>query len=91
MKDEYDFKGGKRGLFYRPDEEKRFVITLDHRPLQGEFEIYVDPEGTYRYKLTKPNGELVLENGPFDSRESALDSIDALREVVIGAETVETS
>ena len=90
MREEYDFRGGKRGVFYRPDRNKRFVITLDHMPEHASFEISQDDAGKYAYTLKRKNGESILSRGPFDSRDQALESIAELRESIIAAETVET-
>ncbi len=90
MRDEYDFTGAKRGVFYRPGQTKRYVITLDHRPETASFEISQDHSQLYVYRLKASDGSIVLSRGPFDSREEALTSIEILRESILAAETVET-
>lgn len=88
MREEYDFSGAKRGVFHRPDQQKRYLISFDHRPSGGEFEIYSGDDGQYRYRLRNAHGKVVVNSEPFKTEEEALQSIDALRETVIGAETV---
>lgn len=88
MREEYDFSGAKRGMFYRPDQQKRYLISFDHRPAGGEFEIYTDEDRHYRYRLRNADGIVVVNSEPFESEQQALQSIDSLRETVIGAETV---
>ncbi len=88
MREEYDFSGAKRGVFYRPDHQKRYLISFDHRPAGGEFEIYTDNTGHYRYRLRNADGIVLVNSEPFKTEDEALRSIEALRETVIGAETV---
>ena len=88
MREEYDFSGAKRGVFYRPDQQKRYLICFDHRPAGGEFEIYTDADRLYRYRLRNADGTVVVNSEPFKTEGEALQSIDSLRETVIGAETV---
>ena len=88
MREEYDFSGAKRGVFYRPDQQKRYLISFDHRPAGGEFEIYTDADRLYRYRLRNADGTVVVNSEPFKTEGEALQSIDSLRETVIGAETV---
>ncbi len=90
MRDEYDFTDAERGVFYRPGQTKRYVITLDHRPQSASFEITQDDSRRYVYRLKASDGSIVLSRGPFDSRGEALTSIELLRESVLAAETVET-
>ena len=90
MRDEYDFTDAKRGVFYRPGQAKRYVITLDHKPEAAGFEISQDDSHRYVYRLKATDGSVVLSRGPFGSREKALTSIEALRESILAAETVET-
>lgn len=89
MRDEYDFSNGQRGLFYRPGTERKYVITLDHRPQSGRFEIYSDDKGVFNYRLKSEDGETLLSKGPFASRDDAMDAVAKLRDTVIGAEAVE--
>lgn len=90
MHDEYDFTDAERGVFYRPRQEKRYVITLDHKPQAASFEISQDDSDRYVYRLKAADGSIVLTRGPFDSKEQALTSIEVLRESILAAETVET-
>jgi uncharacterized protein YegP (UPF0339 family) len=88
MREEYDFSNAKRGVFYRPNDEKRYLISFDHRPLGGEFEVYSDENGHYRYRLRNARGAVVVTSETFETKDEAIRSIEALRETVIGAETV---
>lgn len=88
MRDEYDFSNAKRGVFYRPEDKKRYLISFDHRPAGGEFEVYADEDGRYRYRLRDAQGSIVVTSEAFETKDEAIRSIDALRETVIGAETV---
>ena len=88
MHDEYDFTGGKRGVFYRPGQPKRFVIALDHVPHPASFEISQNENDEYTFSLKLETGEVAFSRGPFRSREEALQSIEDLRESVIAAETI---
>ena len=88
MRDEYDFTGGKRGVFYRPGEPKRFVIALDHVPHPASFEISQNENDEYTFALKLETGEVVLSRGPFKSREEARLAVEDLRESVIAAETL---
>lgn len=90
MREEYDFAGAERGRFYRSNEPKRYLISFDHRPAGGEFEVYTDEDGRYRYRLRNAAGTVVVNSEPFGTKDEALESIDTLRETVIGAETVVT-
>jgi uncharacterized protein YegP (UPF0339 family) len=90
MKDEYDFSGGVRGKFHRPEQAKRYVITLDHRPTHARFEIHQDDENRYAYVLKQESGEVLISRGPFSSKREVLSAIDSLRQSIIGAETVES-
>jgi len=89
MRDEYDFSSGVRARFYQPNEPKRYVITLDHRPRAGRFEVYTDEHGAYRYRVKTETGTVLISNGPYHSRRDALEALVELRETMIGAETVE--
>ena len=89
MRDEYDFSNGVRGRFYQPNEPKRYVITLDHRPKVGRFEVDTDEHGAFRYSVKAETGTILVSNGPYHSRRDALEALKELRETVIGAETVE--
>ena len=88
MRDEYDFTGGKRGVFYRPGEPKRFVIALDHVPHPASFEISQNENDEYTFALKLETGEVVLSRGPFKSREEARLAVEDLRQSVIAAETL---
>ncbi len=88
MREEYDFSNAKRGVFYRPNDSKRYLISFDHRPAGGEFEVYADEDGHYRYRLRDAQGSVVLTSEAFETTDDVIRSIDALRETVIGAETV---
>ena len=89
MRKEYDFSKGERGLFYRPDAKKRYVISLDHRPQSGRFEIYTDEGGMFNFRLQAENGETLLSKGPYSTRDDALEAVVRLRDTVIGSEAVE--
>ena len=89
MCEEYDFTGGKRGVFHRPGQPKRFVITLDHLPQHASFELSQDENGQFAYSLKREDGEPLLKRGPFDSRDEARKSIEEFRESIIAAETVD--
>ncbi len=91
MKDEYNFSKGKRGLFFRPNTEKRYLIMLDHRPKAGRFEVYTDERGTFNFRLQAEDGETLVSKGPYQSRNDALEAVEKLRDTVIGAEAVEAS
>jgi uncharacterized protein YegP (UPF0339 family) len=91
MRDEYDFSNGTRGRFYRPDVPKRYVITLDHRPNAGHFEIYTDELGAFHYRVKTEDGDTLVTSGPYQSRSDVLEAVEKLRETVIGAEAVEAS
>ena len=88
MREEYDFSNAKRGVFYRPEEKQRYLISFDHRPAGGEFEVYADEQGHYRYRLRDAQGSVVVTSEAFKTKDEAIRSIDSLRETVIGAETV---
>lgn len=87
MREEYDFSDGVRGKFYRPDSRKRYVITYDHRPDLGRFEVQRTASG-FQYTLSDDSGAVLLRSEVYATREAALASIDHLRETVLGAETV---
>ena len=86
MRDEYDFSDGIRGKFYRPGTKKRYVITYDHRPELGRFDLR-STTGGYQYTLSDEAGTVLLRSESFASKEAALESIDHLRETIVGAET----
>ena len=65
---EYDFSGAKRGVFYRPDQKKRYLISFDHRPAGGEFEIFADADGDYRYRLRNADGIVVVNSEKFEKK-----------------------
>ena len=88
MRDEYDFTNGRRGVFYRPATERRDVITLDHRPQSGRFEVFGGEAGAFSFRLIAEDGETLLSKGPYHSREDALQALEKLRYTVIGAEAV---
>jgi uncharacterized protein len=88
MNEEYDFSSAQRGVFYRPNEKKRYLISYDHKPAGGVFEIYTEDKGHYRYRLRDARGTVVVNSESFKTKEEVLQSIDTLRETVIGADTV---
>lgn len=90
MNDEYDFGNGVRGKFYRPGSKKRYVISYDHRPELGRFELR-GVDGGYEYTLSDEAGAILMRSAKFSSKEEALESIDHLRETIVGAETVTPS
>lgn len=87
MQDEYELKSGTRGAFFRPDSDRRFVISYDHRPEHGRFDL-VAADGGCRYTLRDERGSILMRSEVFASEEEALAAIEHLRETVVGAETV---
>lgn len=85
MREEYDFTAGERAVFYRPNDAKRFVITLDHTPPKARFVVTGAEGGAFRYCLKTENGETLFSNGPFESKDQALKAVEELRETVLGA------
>lgn len=88
MENEYDFSGAKRGRFYRPEQPKHYVVTYDHMPKSGTFEVFRDEAGSYRVRLKTASGSVVMISNAYDSQAQAIRSVEELKESVVGAKTV---
>ena len=84
-------QGAERGLFYRPDAKKRYVISLDHRQKSGRFEIYTDEGVMFNFRLQAKNRKTLLSRGPYETRDDSLEAVARPRDAFIGADAVEAS
>ncbi|WP_411375016.1 YegP family protein [Arthrobacter sp. MPF02] len=48
--------------------------------MAGMFELFVDVESTFRFRLTAPDGTIMAVSKPFDTKADAVEGIAAVRE-----------
>ncbi|MDP9886769.1 YegP family protein [Pseudarthrobacter enclensis] len=48
--------------------------------MAGMFELFVDAESTFRFRLTAPDGTIMAVSKPFDTKTDAVAGIAAVRE-----------
>ncbi|MGO4247565.1 YegP family protein [Paenarthrobacter sp. RAF54_2] len=48
--------------------------------MAGMFELFVDPESAFRFRLTAPDGTIMAVSKPFDTKMDAVAGIAAVRE-----------
>lgn len=51
----------------------------------GEFEVFRDSDGNYRFHLKATNGQVIAESQPYRSRSSALQGVESVRRNAFGA------
>lgn len=57
--------------------------------MAGEFELYKDGHGAYRFRLTSGAGELLASSEPYDSKSDAIVAIESVRRNAANAVVVD--
>ena len=57
--------------------------------MAGKFEVYEDKAGTFRFRLTAGNGEIVAFGEPYDTMAGAKEGCAAVQRAADGATVVE--
>ena len=89
MEKEYDFSNAEQGKFYRPDDDIKIIIHINKTRLP-KFEIFVDENNKYRFRLITADGETVIISNEYDHKEDCFKVIELLKDNAIMANTVIT-
>ena len=57
--------------------------------MAGTFELYTDKAGKYRFRLKASNGQVVAASQAYESKASALNGIESVKNSSVDAPTVE--
>jgi uncharacterized protein YegP (UPF0339 family) len=57
--------------------------------MAGTFELYQDKAGKYRFRLKASNGQVVAASQAYESKASALNGIESVKNSSVDAPTVE--
>jgi uncharacterized protein YegP (UPF0339 family) len=57
--------------------------------MAGTFELYQDKAGKYRFRLKASNGQVVAASQAYESKASALNGIESVKNSSVDAATVE--
>jgi uncharacterized protein YegP (UPF0339 family) len=59
--------------------------------MSGTFELYQDKAGKYRFRLKASNGQVVEASQAYESKASAINGIESVKNSSVDAPTVEVS
>jgi uncharacterized protein YegP (UPF0339 family) len=59
--------------------------------MSGTFELYQDKAGKYRFRLKASNGQVVAASQAYESKASAINGIESVKNSSVDAPTVEVS
>ena len=57
--------------------------------MAGKFELYTDAAGKYRFRLKAGNGEIIAVGEAYESKASALNGIDSVKQNAADATVVD--
>jgi len=57
--------------------------------IRSEFEVYVDGQGEYRFRLKAPNGEVILRSEGYSSKRACMNGIKAVKKNALTTEVEE--
>jgi uncharacterized protein YegP (UPF0339 family) len=57
--------------------------------MAGKFEIYTDKGGKYRFRLKAGNGEIIAASEAYESKASAKNGIESVKNNAVDAPTVD--
>lgn len=67
------------------DLRESLGIGVSHGAPAGKFEVFEDRTGRFRWRLKAANGEIIATGEAYQTREAALEGIDAMQRVLVGA------
>ncbi|MEW1808301.1 DUF1508 domain-containing protein [Pseudarthrobacter sp. NPDC080039] len=56
------------------------IPQIERIAMAGMFELFVDAESAYRFRLTAPDGTIMAVSKPFNTKSGAVAGIAAVRE-----------
>ncbi len=65
---------------YRRQRKRRIVMA-------GQFELYPDKSGKFRFLLTASNGQVIATGQAYEAKASALNGIESVKKNLAGAST----
>lgn len=88
MRKEYDFSNATRGRFYRNNRPYQVTINVSEPDERSQYEIFVAPDGKYRFRLSFDSTILFTSETEYDTKDDCLKAVSVLRHASVLAPTV---
>lgn len=77
--------------YSRPTVDPHSTESSKGPKMAGTFELFQDKAGKFRFRLKASNGQIVAASQSYESKASALNGIESVKNSAPGAPTVEVA